>query len=125
MNKRHVPQRRDSDEVETLFNLYLSVCNQALTNHKHSQPFQQIIARARTVAESRPFELAIYDDLPKGAYTVRFQNDQLIKAGAPINVHQSWRLHLSYLMRIAANPERYIQEPNALELEWLTSRFGL
>lgn len=123
IKKTEERQQDFDDEVQALFIRYLEICNQVLSLHHSKPPFQDIFSTDKQDLHERPFDLAIYDDRSKGAYTLQLQNRRLELVGEPKNVEAAWRMNISDLEHIVDHAVYYIQHPELLRLEWLKSRF--
>lgn len=121
MTKRNV---FTEDETEKLFSKYLEICNQALVMNRKKSPFKDIFRAASEAVEDIPFELAVYDDRPKGVFTLHLKGEQLVPGERPLNEEAAWRLHLSEIQQVVENAIYYIEHPELLQLDWLKSRFG-
>lgn len=111
-------------DVAALFRQYLEVCNRAIAAHERAFPYQQMLSVGEALFEERPIELAVYDDRPKGAFSLRFKDRRLNISGEPRDAKKSWRVNLSYLQHVVNHPEDYIRHPEKLDLDWLKSRLG-
>lgn len=118
------PQPITENEIENLFFQYLNVCNQAMALHQTDMPFREMLMAEQADLHSRPFDLAIYDDRPKGAFSLQLKNEQLVPQGDPENVIAAWRLNITDLQHVVDHSAHYIQHPEQLHLDWLKSRFG-
>ncbi|PIR38694.1 MAG: hypothetical protein COV35_05905 [Alphaproteobacteria bacterium CG11_big_fil_rev_8_21_14_0_20_39_49] len=111
-------------EIEELFNKYLDICNKALDRHKDKSPYKDILSSVHTIVDSNPIELAIYDDVPKGAFSIQCKDMKLVFNGTPRDIKKAWRFNLSYLKNVVERPDEYIENPDKLDMDWLKSRFG-
>lgn len=112
-------------DINALFEAYLSICNQAMEAHSDEFPYHQMMTAMQSVLGKHSFDLAIYDDEPKGTYSLQLKDNKLKKCGTPTDAKKAWRMNLSYLKRVAAHPDEYIRHPEKLDLDWLKSRIGL
>lgn len=115
----------EEEDVATMFRQYLNICNQAIERHRDEFPYKHILAAAEAVIGDRPIDLAVYDDLPKGAFTLHMKDKKLTNGGHPQDPKKAWRVNLSYLRQVTEHPEDYIAHPEKLDLDWLKSRMGL
>ena len=118
------PQPTTANEIERLFFQYLDVCNQALALHQDKSPFREILRADHADLHQRPFDLAIYDDRPKGTYSLKLNDQTLTRQGEPDNVLAAWRLSLTDIQYVVEHAAHYIKHPEQLHLDWLKSRFG-
>jgi len=112
-------------EAEHLFRKYIEVCNQAIALHKDEPLFKNLFDALKAEEAHRPFELAVYDDQPKCAFSLQVKNRQLITSHPPSDVQSAWRIDLSELQHVVENAIEYIHHPDKLKLDWLKSRFDL
>lgn len=115
----------DTDDVKDLFNQYLEICNQAIEHHKDEFPYKELLKMGGAILTDRPIDLAIYDDQPKGAFTLHLINNKLANGGQPTDVKKAWRMNLSYLKQVVEHPQEYIEHPEQLDIDWLKSRLGV
>ena len=113
------------DEIEDIFKQYLDICNQAIEKHKDEFPYREALGLSKTVLGEKTFDLAIYDDNPRGTFSLKFKDKELIKSGQPANPKKAWWVNLSYLKNVVENPKKYIEHPEKLDFDWLRSRLGL
>lgn len=113
------------NDAEALFERYLAVCNEALAAHEDEFPYRELTGTAERLLGDQPIDLAVYDDEPKAAFSVRFKKKRLKPKGKPADVRKAWRVNLSYLRHVVENPKTYIEHPENLDLDWLKSRMGL
>ena len=112
------------DDVTALFHQYLAVCNKAIKKHENEFPYQQMLSWGETLLGGRPIDLAVYDDEPKAAFSLYFNNHELKNDGDPVDARKAWRMNLSYLRNVVNHPDDYIEHPERLDLDWLKSRLG-
>ncbi|MDB2414208.1 hypothetical protein N9W34_00375 [Rickettsiales bacterium] len=125
MEKRiKIENGNDQKDIENLFELYLAICNKAIERHKDEFPYKEILSVTETMMGNRPIDLAIYDEKPKGAFSLKFKNNKLVQDGKPADVKKAWRVNLGYIEQVVKHPEEYIAHPEKLDLEWLKSRLG-
>lgn len=125
MEKRiKVESVNGKEDVEALFGQYLDICNQAIEKHKNEFPYQQVLDLGETLMGDHPIDLAIYDDEPKAAFSLRFKDSKLKDNGRPQDIKKAWRVNLSYLRQVVEHRQAYIDHPEKLDLDWLKSRLG-
>lgn len=124
MKRIKVEAGNGKEDMIALFHRYLDICNQAIEKHKGEFPYQQVLDLGEKLMGDRPVDLAIYDDEPKAAFSLHFKNNKLKNGGHPEDVKKAWRVNLSYLREVVEHPEKYIEHPEKLDLDWLKSRLG-
>ncbi|MDB2414163.1 hypothetical protein N9W34_00150 [Rickettsiales bacterium] len=125
MEKRiKIEKADDNGDIDELFNQYLEICNKAIDKHKDEFPYKQILSATNAVVGDKPIDLTIYDDEPKGAFSLKFKDKKLVHNGTPEDVKKAWRVNLSYVKNVLEHPDKYIEHPEKLDMDWLKSRFG-
>ena len=115
----------DNADIDRLFRQYLEICNQAIDEHKDEFPYKEIISVSEAIIGNSPVDLAVYDDEPKGAYTLHFKDKKIGNGGRPADPKKAWRINLSYLKQVVENPDKYIKHSEMLDFDWLKSRLGI
>lgn len=116
----------NQEDINSLFQQYLSICNQALYQHKEEFPYKHIWEAVETLQEGKDIDLIIYDNKPKNHYKVRLHNKQLnIVDSDTSGRHDGWKLNISYLREVINHPQDYIDHPAKLDWDWLGDRVGL
>lgn len=111
----------------TLLTDVLRVANRAIEAHKAEPPWSEIVSRI-THRETPVFGVAVYEDeseAPVDRYAVRLHEGrfELVPGGEepPID----WRVSVPFLRHVASHPDRYVDDPRRLELDWLERRLGI
>lgn len=116
-------------DINALFVQFLNVCNQAISAHKETFPYKQILGLSETVMGGRNIGLAIYaddPDTPFDYFTISLRNGKLaLVAHGKEAPEIAWKVSRTYLERVVENPQTYIEHPEKLDLDWLVSRLGL
>jgi len=112
-----------------VFTNALNTVNAALAKHADEMPFKQILAAAGRVLADRNLGIAVYKDdpaHPHDYFTVRFGEGafELVSHGKE-EPEIDGKVSLEYLESVAGDPDRYIDNPLKLDLDWLTSRLGI
>jgi hypothetical protein len=118
-----------SADTNALFTSALNTINAALDAHADEMPFKQILAAADKVLADRNLGVAVYKDdpgSPHDYFTVRFRDKafEVVSHGKQ-EPEIDGKVSTGYLAKLANEPERYIENPLQLDLDWLTSRLGL
>ncbi len=112
--------------IDELFQKYLEICNKAIAENKDRFPYKNLMSLSENILGDHKIDLAVYDDNPKGAYSLQFRDKKLELAEKPPEKPESaWRVNRSYLEKVVSNPEKYVEHPERLDLDWLKSRIGL
>jgi hypothetical protein len=126
MTRTAIKEGSDDDTyVGDLFTRFIEICNKAIRNHSDEFIYKQMIGMGQSLWGNGSIDIAVYDDRPKGVFSLQFRDKHLCTTrNAPKEVEKAWRVHLSYLEKVVANPEKYITHPEKLDLDWLKSRLG-
>ena len=113
----------------TLFTEALRVITRAIDAHKDTSPWREIVAK--TSGRRGPTELAvaIYAADPErivDRYTIRAHEGRLevVEHGGS-ETAIDWRVSIDHLRRVVAEADRYVEEPENLDLAWLESHLGI
>lgn len=107
----------------------LNVINAVLDLHRHSPRLRPLLSRAETELAGGNLVVAITDDLltsrPVDYVTIRLQQGRFVLVShARTTPRTDWRVFKSYLLAVARNPRRYLDDPDHLDLEWLQLRLA-
>jgi hypothetical protein len=112
----------------TLLTEALRVINRAIEAHKEASPWREIVARTSATEPARTFGVAICEGDPRRtvdrysicAHEGRFQ---VVEHGRlePAD----WEVSVDQLERIVAHPDRFIDAPELLGLDWLEDRLSI
>ncbi len=122
---RNENNQSDQKTMNAVMKRYIEICNEAIEKNNSLFPSAQFHIMGRTITEKNPILLAVYDDRPKGAYSLLVSDKQLALGNTPTELEKAWRLKLSHIEDVLSNPAEYIDQPNKLDLEWLKVRIGL
>jgi hypothetical protein len=114
-------------EIEEIFTRYIAVCNQAIDRHRNTFPYRELLA-AREKLLGEYIHVAIYDDngIPEAVFMLHFKDDKLtFWQDVSSGMKKSWRLNRSYLRQVVEHPEKYLEHPERLDIDWLKNRLGL
>lgn len=108
---------------DQLFSRYLKICNQALDAHKEEFPYKQLWHVMQHFLKGKKIFLSVYNDHPQKTYEIALKDDHLnvvdVKEGGDPH---AWRMKVSELEKIVADPEEYIKNPSKIDWEWLKNR---
>lgn len=111
--------------VNELFGHYIDVCNRALEAHEDKFPYKELIAAGEKLSGG-DIHLAVYEDVPEAVYTLQFQDKRLThRPDITPNMKRAWRVNKSYLRKVVEQPEKYIEQPELLDIDWLKNRLGI
>ncbi|MCI5050227.1 MAG: hypothetical protein MRY32_07870 [Rickettsiales bacterium] len=116
----------DITEIDELFEQYLHICNQAMEQNKDQFPYKHIWEAVERFKQGEDIDLTIYDDEPKSHYKVQLKDKHIdIVDVDHDDEHKGWKINTSYLRRVIAQPDEYINHPAKLDWDWLKDRAGL
>lgn len=118
-----------TDETVSLFTRYLNVVNAAVEAHRDETPYRQMIQAAEKLAGDTRFGVEVYEDDPDApfdAFTVKHSEGRLeLLAHGKQDADLDWKVSREHLEEVVEHPQRYIDQPARLDLDWLKSRLGL
>ena len=111
----------------TLFTNALATINRAILANKERAPYKQIFAASEKLSDGLTVGVAVYKEdpsTPYDYYTVRYVGGtlELIEHGKTDDVDVTWKVSQDYLNDVAEHPERYVESPAKLDLDWLKNR---
>lgn len=118
-----------SKDPYDLFMGYLDVVNEALDKHEDTPVIGDLANWITDLSESKKIGAAIYDsdpDSPFDYFTVRIANGKVqLDSRGKNEPDVDWRVSQDFLQEVNENPEKYVDNPLKLDLDWLKSRVGL
>lgn len=113
----------------TLLTDTLGVINHAIDAHREASPWREIVAKTGGPAGSKLFAVEVREGDPEQivdhdtirAHEERFEMVEHGRSEPAID----WRVSVETLRGIVAKPERYLNDPRKLPLEWLERRLGI
>jgi hypothetical protein len=120
---------KELDE-QALFAQALDVMNRAVRAHEDQTPYKQILQASEKLVGDRAIAVGVAKEPggePYDFYTVRFADGsfELEGRGRQGDPSLSWRVSRSYLEGVVEHPQRYIEHPEKLDLDWLKGRLGI
>lgn len=113
-------------DIYQLFDAALGVTNKALEENRDSKILGTLISAADKVLESHKAGVEIYDEDPSKPFdyfTIRYLNGKLEIVSRGKSEHDTeWKVSREYLQDVADNPQKYIDNPAKLNLDWLKAR---
>lgn len=108
----------------------LSVMNAGLDLHRDSLRLKPLLSLADSELDGCNLIAAIVDDLGRSGtvdyVTIRLQQGRFVLVShARTTPRTDWRVAVSYLIDVARNPRKYLEDPARLDLGWLRKRVGL
>lgn len=122
-------QTVENTSTYDLFMGYLDVVNEALDKHEDTPVIGDLANWITDLSESKKIGAAIYDsdpDSPFDYFTVRIANGKVqLDSRGKNEPDVDWRVSQDFLQEVNENPEKYVDNPLKLDLDWLKSRVGL
>ena len=117
------------ENTKALFLQFINTFNVALTKHKETVIYKQILELGEKVLGDKLIGVEVYSDdesIPIDHYTIR------LNAGTfDVVSHEQeeselvWKLKDTYLQHVIDNPHDYVEHPEKFEWDWLKSRLGI
>lgn len=116
-------------QTNALFTQYLNVVNQAIGSHRDQMPYKQLIQGAGKLIGDEAFAVAVYKDDPSSphdTFKVRLRGDtfDLLEHGKG-GEDVAWSIPRDHLEKVVETPDRFIERPEKLQLDWLWKRVGI
>lgn len=104
----------------------LRTMNAAIEEHQQSLFFHTVLQACESMFEDELMGVAIYrtdPETPYDFYTIRMRNGRfdLVEHGREHD-RTDWRVSEDYLRDLANNPNKYIDHPEKLSLNWFAER---
>ena len=113
-------EKHTFDEFKELFIKHLEICNKAILKHKDIFPYKEIWGNGfRQLGEGHIFNCTIYDNRPKGIYSLRLNQDKQLELVDQELSQRFLPLNYTYLKHVFDNAEEYINHPAKLNWDWL------
>lgn len=108
------------------FQSALATMNQAIEKNRDSLFFKTLLKSCETVLGDDLLGVAIYKDSPESPhdyYTIRMDEGRffLVEHGRG-DVDSDWIVSEDYLRDLANDPDKYVDHPEKLSLNWLANR---
>ena len=115
-----------SNDSYALFLGALEVINDALVSLRDKPLIKDIVSMMDKQAAGRKFGVAVYSsdpDAPHDYYTIRANNQRLELVSRGKDAPDiDWKVSTDYLRDINENPQKYIDKPLKLDIDWLKHR---
>lgn len=112
-----------------LFMGYLDVVNRALDEHSDTPVIGQVLSLMNKLGDGKKFGAAIYKSDPQSPFdyfTVRLANGKFeLDSRGKDNPDIDWRVAQEYLTAVNDEPDKYVDNPARLDLDWLKTRLGM
>jgi len=113
----------------TLLTETLGVINRAIEAHRDTSPCREIVAKTSGSHGPKLFAVAVCEGDPEQIvdhYTIRTHEGrfEMVEHGRSAPA-VDWRVSVETLRGIVAKPDRYLNDPSKLPLDWLEVRLGI
>lgn len=118
-------------DLDALFEDYVDVVNRALGRARNDFPYDRLLDLAERALGGRDVCVAVYARDPRDPvawYAVRLRGDRFHRVdvgSVSPNDRVQWRVPVSHLEEVSRDPERFVAEPDRIDLDWLKRRVGL
>ena len=115
-----------SKDIYEVFTKALDVTNKSLEKNRDSGAFKPIIAAWDKVLEGHKAGVEIYEEDPAKPFdyfTIRYLNKKFEILSRGKSEHDTeWKVSREYLESVVNDPQKYIDNPAKLDIEWLKHR---
>jgi hypothetical protein len=113
----------------TLLTDTLGVINRAIETHRDTSPSREIVAKTSGPHGPKLFAVAICEGDPEqivDRYAIRAHEGrfEMVEHGRSAPAID-WRVSVETLRGIVEKPDRYLNDPSKLPLDWLELRLGI
>lgn len=120
--------KSDNTDSYSLFLGALDVINDALSSLQEKPLIKDIISLMGKQASGKQFGVEIYSDnpdTPHDYYTIRVNNQRLELVSRGKDAPKiDWKVSTAYLQDINENPQKYVDSPLKLDIDWLKHRLS-
>jgi len=118
----------ENSNTYDLFMGYLDTVNEALDEHSDTPVIGQVLALMEKAGSGRKFGAAIYKSDPQSPFdyfTVRLADGKFeLDARGKDDPDIDWRVSQEFLVNVNEDPQKYVDNPALLDLDWLKTRLG-
>lgn len=108
------------------FQSALATMNQAIEENREALFFRTLLKACETKYDGEHLGVAIYRDDPQSPhdyYTIRMQDGKLVLVDhGKQQTNSDWSVSEDYIRDLAENPDKFIDHPEKLSLNWLAER---
>jgi len=117
-------------QTASAFTEYITIVNRALGEHRDETPYKQLISLGEKALDGRRIGVAVYKNDPANPhewFTVRFKNGKfdLEEHGKKPERDFDWKLKSEHLDNVVEHPQKFVDQPWKLDLDWMKTRVGL
>ena len=117
------------EDTKSLFLQYINTFNVALTKHRETIIYKQILELGEKMLGDKIIGVEVYSQNPSepiAHYTIRLNAGTFdVVSHRKEESELVWRLKDTYLQHVVDNPHDYVEHPEKFEWDWLKSRLGL
>jgi hypothetical protein len=118
----------ETENTYDLFMGYLDTVNEALDAHSDTPVIGQVLSLMKKAGSGKKFGAAIYKSDPQSPFdyfTVRLANGKFeLDARGKDDPDIDWRVSQEFLVNVNEEPQKYIDNPALLDLDWIKTRLG-
>lgn len=113
-------------DIYTLFDGAMGVTNKAIEKNRDAPFFGPLIKAWDQFLDGHKAGIAVYDQDPEKPFdyfTIRYLNGKFEILSRGKSEHDTeWKVSRDYLQSVVDEPQKYIDSPSKLDLDWLKSR---
>lgn len=124
-----MPQTATKLATDALFTQYLNVVNRSLGQNRDTFPYKQILDASEKAFDEKTVAVGIYKDVPTEPhdwFVVAYDDGTFsLKEHGKGDADLTWMMKEAHLDEVVETPERYVESPYKLDLDWLKKSVGL
>ena len=113
-------------DIYTLFDDAMGVTNKAIKKNRDATFFGPLISAWDKFLDGHKAGVAVYDEDPEKPFdyfTIRYLNGKFEILSRGKSEHDTeWKVSREYLQSVVDEPQKYIDNPSKLNLDWLKAR---
>jgi len=114
------------NEMTGRFTDALTTLNRVIEANRDKAVFGQLVKAGEKVANGLTISVGVYKTDPQNPYdyyTIRFEDAEfsLVEHGKTEDAQFSWNLSEEYINSLAAEPDKYVDNPLLVDWDWLRS----
>lgn len=108
------------------FQSALATMNKSIDENRDAIFFRTLLKACETLYNDEHLGVAVYKDdpqTPHDYYTIRMEDGKFLLVGhGKEQVKSDWKVSEDYIHDLSENPNKYIDHPEKLSLNWLVER---
>jgi len=115
--------------TDALFTQYLNVVNRSLGQNRETFPYKQILDASEKAFDDKTVAVGIYSEDPSQPhdwFVVAYDGGTFsLQEHGKGEADLTWKMKEAHLDEVVENPERYVESPYKLDLDWLKKTVGV